>query len=169
VYSIGLSRSEELTLLTDIERRASDLFLAFPFTADIPADPSPLSDFEDAHRAGLLWVARAAGGEPVGFALVEDFGPHLHLEELDVLPEHGRRGLGTRLVRAVLSCAAARGQAVTLSTFRDIPFNAPFYARLGFRVLPPEEWSPALADRMSEEAARGLAPEQRIAMCYDRG
>jgi hypothetical protein len=103
MYTIGLSRPHELSLLPAIERQASDLFLEFPFTADIPADPTPVAEFEAGHRAGLLWVARTGADEPVGFALVNDFGPHLHLEEVDVLPQHGRRGLGTRLVREVLS------------------------------------------------------------------
>jgi GNAT superfamily N-acetyltransferase len=172
MYVIGRARPEELPLLPEIERRASELFLAFPFTAELPADPSPLSEFETAERQGLLWVARlrAPGvtpDEPVGFAMVEDFGPHLHLEEVDVLPEHGRQGLGTRLVREVLKLAVTRRRAVTLSTFRSIPWNAPFYARLGFRELADDDWSPALADRMREEAARGLTPDLRIAMQFD--
>jgi GNAT superfamily N-acetyltransferase len=167
MYTIGLSRPHELPLLPEIELRASGLFNAFAFTADIPADPTPVAEFEVGHRAGLLWVARTEADEPVGFALVEDFGPHLHLEELDVLPEHGRRGLGTRLVREVLSFAAARRRAVTLTTFRDIPWNAPYYARLGFRAIPAEEWSEPLADCMRREAARGLTPELRVAMRLD--
>ena len=60
----------------------------------------------------------------------------LHLEELDVLPGHGRQGIGTRLVRALCDGARGRGiAAVTLCTFRDVPWNAPFYERLGFRIL----------------------------------
>jgi GNAT superfamily N-acetyltransferase len=86
---------------------------------------------------------------------------------VDVLPQHGRRGLGTRLVREVLSFTTARRRAVTLSTFRDIPWNSPFYARLGFRVLPVEEWSAPLADCMRREAARGLTPDLRVAMRFD--
>jgi GNAT superfamily N-acetyltransferase len=172
MYTIGPARVEELACLPEIERRASKLFLAFPFTADLPADPSPLSEFETAERQGLLWVARLQTpgvtlDEPVGFAMVEDFGPHLHLEEVDVVPEHGRQGLGTRLVREVLKFAEVRRRPVTLSTFGDIPWNAPFYARLGFRELPGDDWSPALADRMREEAARGLTPDLRVAMQFD--
>jgi GNAT superfamily N-acetyltransferase len=170
MYTIAPARVEELALLPEIERRATELFLAFPFTADIPAAPSPLAEFEAAERVGLLWVARLqkpGGTLPVGFAMVEDFGPHLHLEELDVVPEHGRQGLGTRLVREVLRSAETRRLPVTLSTFRNIPWNEPFYARLGFRVLPPAEWSSALAERMREEAGRGLTPDLRVTMQFD--
>jgi len=169
MYAIGLARAEELPRLPEIERRACDLFLQFPFTAALPLLLTPLSDFEAAQTAGLLWVGRTGEGEPVGFALVEGFGAHLHLEELDVLPEHGRKGLGTRLVHEVCRFAGAHGRSLTLCTFRQIPWNAPFYARLGFRELRPEEWSPALAQRMRDEAERGLPPELRVAMRFDGG
>jgi GNAT superfamily N-acetyltransferase len=55
-----------------------------------------------------------------------------HLEEMDVLPEHAGQGLGAALIEAVCSWAHTRGfDAVTLSTFRDVPWNAPFYPRHG--------------------------------------
>jgi GNAT superfamily N-acetyltransferase len=168
-YEIGQARPEELAHLPEIERRACDRFLQLPFTAELPLHLTPPADFESGRRAGLLWVARVAGGPPVGFALVEDLGTELHLEELDVLPGHGRRGLGRRLVGAVCLWATAHGRPLTLCTFRDVPWNAPFYARMGFRELPPEEWSPALARRIRAEAAHGLRAELRVAMRFDGG
>jgi GNAT superfamily N-acetyltransferase len=128
---------------------------------------TPLEDFEAAQRDGTLWVARDEHGAPVGFALVERLGAEFHLEEMDVLPEHGRRGIGTALVRAVCDWAARKGSAsVTLCTFRDIPWNAPFYQRLGFRSLDLHELPPALRERMREEAEHGLTWEHRVAMRY---
>jgi GNAT superfamily N-acetyltransferase len=116
-----------------------------------------------AHRH--LWVALAEG-VPVGFAHVEILEPTVaHLEEIDVRPEHGRRGLGRRLVMAVCTWAESKGyQAVTLTTFRDVPFNMPFYARLGFEVIPPEELSAALRAVVQDETRRGLDPARRVAM-----
>jgi GNAT superfamily N-acetyltransferase len=75
--------------------------------------------------------------EIVGFALCSDRGPDLYLDQLSVLPRHGRQGLGTRLVRRCLQEAEARAfKRVSLSTFRKVPWNGPFYRKLGFREIP---------------------------------
>ncbi|MGT2426948.1 GNAT family N-acetyltransferase [Amnibacterium kyonggiense] len=86
----------------------------------------------------VLVVAESADDEPVGFAhVLEDDGAHL--EQLAVRRTHGRRGLGTALVRAALVEAARRGhRRVTLRTYSDVPWNAPFYARLGFVESEPD-------------------------------
>jgi GNAT superfamily N-acetyltransferase len=113
-------------------------------------------------------VAANAQDEPVGFAAVIIVDDAAHLEEIDVHPAHGRQGLGRRLVETV--CAWAREHhypAVTLTTFRDIPWNAPFYARLGFRILDKDEWTPGLRAISAEEAQTGLDPAQRVCMRRD--
>jgi GNAT superfamily N-acetyltransferase len=117
-----------------------------------------------------LWVA-LADDQPVGFAhaLVLEPGA-IHLEEVDVDPEHGRRGLGTGLVEAVCASARAAGyRCITLTTFRDLPWNMPFYVRLGFEVIPPDEVSPVLQAVLQDETRRGLDPARRVAMrrCTD--
>ncbi len=116
-------------------------------------------------RAGLLWVA-LANDFPVGFAQVKILEPMVaHLDEIDVDPQHGRRGLGGRLVRAVCEAAVDRGyHSVTLATFRDVPFNMPFYARLGFDVTPPGALSAALRSVIADEARRGLDTTRRVVM-----
>jgi GNAT superfamily N-acetyltransferase len=88
-----------------------------------------------------------------------------HLVEIDVHPEHGRRGLGRRLVNAVCRWAATNGYScVTLTTFRDVTWNMPFYARLGYEEIPQEELSPALRSVIDDETRRGLDPRRRVAM-----
>jgi N-acetylglutamate synthase-like GNAT family acetyltransferase len=103
---------------------------------------------------------------PVGFAhleLIDRDG--VHLEEIDVHPEHGRRGLGTKLVLQVCQRAASIGYgSVTLTTFRDVPWNMPFYARLGFGVVPPDQLSLALRAVVEHETRRGLDPSRRVVM-----
>jgi GNAT superfamily N-acetyltransferase len=89
----------------------------------------------------------------------------VHLEEVDVRPDHGRRGLGTKLVLQVCRWAASSGYAcVTLTTFRDVPWNMPFYARLGFAVVPPVQLSIALRGAVDNETRRGLDPLRRVVM-----
>jgi hypothetical protein len=55
---------------------------------------------------------------------------------------------------------------VTLTTFRDVPWNAPFYARLGFRILEPSAWTPGLMALLALEESRGLPRRLRVAMRY---
>ena len=102
----------------------------------------------------------------MGFAHVEVLERDAaHLEEIDVDPRHGRRGLGTKLVLQVCDWAAGKGYAsVTLTTFRDIPWNMPFYARLGFSIVATEHLSPALRAVVEDETRRGLDPSRRVVM-----
>lgn len=167
-YEIARARPDEVPLLPGIERRAGARFEQLAETAHLPAFYTPLEDFEEGQRAGRLWVART-GGAPVGFALAVEGEDDLHLQEVDVLPEHGRHGLGTRLVEAVCAHARARGQGVTLTTFRRVPWNAPFYARLGFQELAEEELTPSLRRHRAEEEGAGLPREQRCVMRWRPG
>ena len=98
-----------------------------------------VSGRERAIEAGFLLVAvESADGAPVGFAHVLELDG-AHFEQLAVLPEVGRRGHGSALVRAALAEAARRGhRRMTLRTYADVPWNAPFYAALGFTASEPD-------------------------------
>ena len=168
-YTITEARPTDLPLLAAVERDAARLLIGHaPET--VLAETTSLEDLENARRHGHLWVA-LADDLPVGFAhaLVLEPGA-IHLEEVDVDPEHGRRGLGRRLVEAVCASALAAGYpCVTLTTFRDVPWNMPFYVQLGFEVILPNEVSPALQAVLQDETRRGLDPARRVAMrrCAD--
>ncbi|MGH9222075.1 MAG: GNAT family N-acetyltransferase, partial [Vicinamibacterales bacterium] len=74
--------------------------------ASVLAETTSQAELEDAQQCGYLWVARA-DEVPVGFAHVKVLEPGIaHLEEIDVHPEHGRRGIGRRLVITVCRWAA---------------------------------------------------------------
>ncbi len=163
-YQIAQARPEDLPRLPHVELAAAQLLRGHA-PESVLNETTSQAELRKALGAGLLWVA-LADDEPVGFAHVELIDAvSAHLEEIDVLPAHGRRGLGTRLVMQVCTWAAASGYAsVTLTTFRDVPWNMPFYARLGFRVVPPEELSPALRARVEDETRRGLDPSSRVVM-----
>ncbi|WP_325048819.1 GNAT family N-acetyltransferase [Amnibacterium setariae] len=108
-----------------------------------------------AERPGFLLVAAETDdGEPVGFAhVLEEDGAHL--EQLAVRRSHGRLGIGTALVRAAAAEAARRGHSrVTLRTYADVPWNAPFYARLGFVESEPD--TAYLRDLAETEGRIGL-------------
>jgi GNAT superfamily N-acetyltransferase len=165
-YAIARARPEDLGVLPAIELAAVRLLHGHAPESVLNATTGPAA-FAEAARHGRLWVA-LAGNTPVGFALVKMLAEDLpHLDELDVAPAHGRRGLGTALVRAVCEWAMASGfPMLTLTTFRAVPWNMAFYARLGFVEIPPDQLRPELAAVVADEADRGLAPETRAVMGY---
>jgi GNAT superfamily N-acetyltransferase len=164
MYRIAMARLSDVPLLPAIELAAATL-LAGHAPASVLAETTGQADLEDAQQRGHLWVA-LADDVPVGFAHIEVLAPGIaHLEEIDVHPEHGRRGLGRRLVLAVCEWAGTNGYSwVTLTTFRDVPWNMPFYARLGFEEIPAKQLSPALLSVIEDESRRGLDPRRRVAM-----
>ncbi len=86
-----------------------------------------------AAEPGFLLVVADESETIVGFVHVLETGGIAHLEQLSVSPEHGRRGYGRALVEAAKSEARRRGHdRMTLRTYADVPWNAPFYARAGF-------------------------------------
>lgn len=105
-----------------------------------------------------------AGTPPVGFARIDEVDGQAHLEQLSVHPDFAGRGLGRSLMEAALDAARCRGyESMTLCTFADVPFNAPFYASCGFHVVP--EPSGELAALRAHEAQLGLdALGRRTAM-----
>jgi GNAT superfamily N-acetyltransferase len=127
-----------------------------------------LDTFSRAQESGRLWVAVDSLNQPVAFALMLEIDGAAHLEELDVLPAHGRKGLGGALVDVVCAWARDAGYpAVTLSTFRDVPWNGPFYAHHGFRAIDAASLSAGLARLVEKEAKRGLRTDQRAIMRRD--
>lgn len=163
-YAIVAARPADVAAIPAIELAAARL-LAGHAPESVLAESSSVEDLRRAQAEERLLVA-LAGDVPVGFALVERIAAgRTHLAEVDVLPSYGRRGIGTALVRAVCAAAAHRGDAeVTLTTFRDVPWNMPFYARLGFVEIPRAERDDVLEAILRDEAARGLEPQRRVAM-----
>ena len=164
LYTIVAARPQDVRLLPAIELAAARL-LAGHAPETVLNQTTSEETLDRARRDGHLWVA-LADDVPVGFAHVEVIEPDVaHLEEVDVHPEYARRGLGTRLVMQVCSWATAAGyQSVSLTTFRDVAWNMPFYARLGFEVVPAQQLSRALRALVEDERRRGLEPSRRVVM-----
>jgi len=163
--TIGPARAEDVEALPGIEVRAATLFSPEDLAPEHASDATPLPVYAAAQRDGLLLVARDADDRVVGFAHLEWIDGVAHLEELDVEPEMGRRGIGRALVEA--ACRLARNEGsdrITLSTFREVPWNAPFYARLGFVPIPEDDLGAGLRERRDREAEDGLDPGKRVMM-----
>ena len=103
----------------------------------------------------------------VGFLVNEPFSRELHIWEMDVDPDYQGRGIGAGLIRACQIDARNSGySAITLTTFRDLPWNGPFYARLGFEEVTALDAHPRLAGELALEADHGLPVERRCAMIH---
>ncbi|MEO0984130.1 MAG: GNAT family N-acetyltransferase [Cyanobacteria bacterium J06639_14] len=159
---IRLAERSELHCLQAIERAADKLFP----TGRLPdlTDVMPLEALGKAQDNGLLWVA-VWDGAIAGFAVSQLFGDFLHLAEMAVHPDYGRRGIGSQLLTAVIQQAVERKRSgVILTTFQDFPWNAPFYEKRGFRILANSELNPMLRNILAQEASFGM--KNRVAMLY---
>lgn len=166
-YTIRLARVGELPLLREIERAAGQLFAEIGLDRVAEDEPLPLDFLLAQQRLGLVWVAADESDRPIGSAAMRELDGAPHIEEISVHPAHGRRGLGKRLIETL--CEWASGQAyraVTLSTFRDVPWNAPYYARIGFRALEESELSGRLLALLDQEK-RTWSPLTRVCMRRD--
>jgi len=157
----------DVGLLAAIEVAAGERFRAVGMDDIADDDPFPEEVLLAAVADGRLWVAEL-GGAVVGYALGERVGPagaQHHLEQVSVVPEAGGRGVGAALVEAVADWARAAGApSLTLATFRDLPWNGPWYQRLGFATVPDAELDEALRAVRAHEAELGLDVAQRVCM-----
>ena len=146
---------DDLAQLPEVEVAADALFVPLGIT-DLPA---PATAEERARSRRALVV-----GRPVqGFAVLELLDGAVHLEQLSVHPAHGRRGIGGALLAAGVDAAREHGaDRVTLLTYADVPWNAPFYARHGWQLAEP---TPALQALRRREVELGLDRHgERVAM-----
>jgi GNAT superfamily N-acetyltransferase len=163
VMRIRPARPDEAAQLLAIEDQAGRIYASAGLPPDLGGLPSSVIEAGIAEQ--LLWVTTEADDRAVGFALAWLRPDALHLRELDVLPTHMRRGLGRGLVEFVCERARAFGCAsVTLTTFRDVAWNAPLYRRWGFEVLAPEACPAWLADIRAHEDRGELRHWPRVAM-----
>lgn len=153
----------DIAALPAIERAAAGRFRDFPALAWL-ADGEVISAEQhlDYVERGLSWLA-LANDQPVGFILAEAHPSSLFIVELSVDLDWQGKGIGRQLIACVAGHARTLGLAsLTLTTFRDVPWNAPFYAKLGFEYVA--ELTPELREKREEEAAHGLAYNSRCSM-----
>ncbi len=162
-YTIQAARPNHIPFLNDIELAAAAIFPPGSIPAHILSERVPEGTLMEAMRDGGLWVALDADAKPVGYGLLQCVDGAALLAQLDVHPDHGRRGLGAALVRRIIETARSRGaDALYLTTFAQVPWNAPFYTRLGFVALTEADQPRWVREILAEERDRGL--ENRTAM-----
>ncbi|MCX5575050.1 GNAT family N-acetyltransferase [Enterobacter sp. E-TC7] len=155
--------SDDVAALPAIERAAGERFRDDPDLAWL-ADGEVISAEQhlDYAERGLSWLA-LANDRPVGFILTEAHPSSLFIVELSVDLAWQGKGIGRQLIARAADHARKLGlTSLTLTTFRNVPWNAPFYARMGFEMMTT--LTPELREKREEETAHGLAYESRCAM-----
>jgi GNAT superfamily N-acetyltransferase len=165
VNEIRRARRDELETLREIERDAGRAFAAIGM-AEIAADePLSVTELERYVLDGRAWVAVDASDEPIGYLISDVVDGCAHIEQVSVAGAYAGRGVGAALINCLDADAAAKGQpALTLTTFRDVPWNAPYYARLGFAVLGPAKQGPELRTLIERESRAIPGDAPRVAM-----
>jgi GNAT superfamily N-acetyltransferase len=153
---VRVAEPDDLEQLPDIDNRAESLFRVSGL--NLPELPFPIDAL---HDSKIVYVA---GRPPVAFVQVDEVDGNAHIQELAVLPAHMRQGLGSLLLDAACLWAQDHGYpAITLTTYADVAWNAPFYAARGFTEL--SELTPELAELRDWERDVGLDDVgRRVAM-----
>lgn len=162
-YYIVPAQPEHITALPSIERAAAEGFPEGMIPDKVKEYVLSLNDFENALAKNQLWVATTLDNQPVGFAMTILNGDSAMLAELDVDPNHQQKGLGKALVQAVIEWACNEGiKRLSLTTFNNVQWNAPFYEKMGFRRLRRDELTANLTAILDNEEELGL--KDRVAM-----
>lgn len=165
--SVRYATAEDLPLLAGVESAADRAFSGVLEPTTWPA-ATP-----GERRAAMPGVLLAVGHPVVGFAQLLDLaalgGAGWHLEQLAVDPGAARQGVGRMLLRAAMGVALELGESeLTLMTFADVAWNAPWYAREGFapvgREDRPDVWDRLAAVRAAEGRLGLAGAGRRVAM-----
>lgn len=159
------ARRDELRAIQRIECDADLIFRRVGMPWVLGMQPAALRLLERERRRGWLFVAADGANRAVGFALLTTLAGEAYLYQLSVLAHAAGRGAGTALLDA--ACAAARAAdhpTVLLSTYAGVPWNAPFYEKRGFRVVPLGSYSRAMRDVRHTERRLGHPIWRRVLM-----
>src|SRR5215471_10895413 len=162
---IRAARLDELARLVAIELAAGAQFRSLGMDRVADDDPGSIEELTPYAESGRAFVAADAADQPIGYLLVDVVDGSAHIEQVSVHPLHARRGVGRALIeQATLWARSQDLDSVTLTTFVDVPWNGPYYERLGFRYLTPAEETPALRALREHERAQGLDAWSRASM-----
>jgi N-acetylglutamate synthase-like GNAT family acetyltransferase len=165
LYSIRAATHADLPVLLIVEKEAARQFRQ---TRHREFADWPLASADIDLEREWVWVAADFDNMPVGFAIVRGYGKSLHIQEIDVHPAHARRGLGAMLIEHIARTARDHdAEAITLTTFSDVPWNAPYYARLGFRILDNDSLPQHLQTIREYEASQRFPMQYRVCMQFD--
>lgn len=160
------ARLDDLPRLRDIERAAGAAFRELDMAAVANDEPPPVEALTSHVHDGCAWVVADASDSPVAYLIAHVVDGDGHIAQVSVHPRHAGQRLGAALIDRADGWAAANNlQALTLTTFAEVPWNRAYYERLGFRVLPHDQLGPELRRIREQEGELGLDRWPRVAMC----
>ncbi|GGE15080.1 N-acetyltransferase [Polymorphobacter glacialis] len=163
--TVRLAQSGDLPLLGAVEASAALLFLGTPMAFAINDPLTPVDTLATAMARQTLWVAANANDAPLGFLIAEPVGAWLHIVGISVAAEAQRHGHGTALLAAIIDAAPRLNcTCLSLTTDREIAWNAPLYGRHGFVELAQSTAPFWLLAILLREASMGFNPARRCAM-----
>lgn len=164
-YYIRSPRSSDIPLLEKVERSAAEVFLTvnLAFLLDQPTvDPYLLASMAN---SGHLWIAVDRFDQPIGFLGGQYLEGNFHIIEVSVGRSYQGRGIGKALMATMVDQIRAEGyKTITLTTYRDLPWNAPWYSRMGFVEVNPWDAGRSYEEILEEEARHGLDIRNRCIM-----
>ncbi|EOC0419201.1 GNAT family N-acetyltransferase [Cronobacter malonaticus] len=165
-FRIRKTATIDIASLAAIERSADSAFETIPALAWVASDGVQPDDLHlRLCKRGYSAVVVNANDAPLGFINGDYIDDALHILGVAVMRDCQGMGLGKRLMAdAICHARAKQLSALTLTTFRNVPWNQPFYARLGFSVISDADMPDYLAHLLEEEAAHGFARDSRCAM-----
>ena len=121
-------------MLQDIEVSAGERFREIPSLAWIADDDVMSTETHLKYvNQSTSWVAEV-DNQIIGFLCAESAVKNLHIWLIAVQQEWQGRGIGRRLMETVIENAHHnKFMSMTLTTFREVPWNEPFYRSLGLR------------------------------------
>lgn len=157
-------KEADLPRLVVVEVEAGQVFRTVGMTK-VAEDVPQIPDLREAAEAERLWVTEV-GSEVAGYIIADVLDGDAHVAQVSVAPAYAGRALGRAMIEFLEDWGRAAGcPATTLTTFRDVPWNGPYYLRLGYHVLRKEDIGPELAMTMAQEASLpGIEASLRCAM-----
>ncbi|OAF98572.1 acyl-CoA N-acyltransferase [Paraphaeosphaeria sporulosa] len=155
-YTLREATEDDKKTLTIIELDAVALFKTIPELADLGeshASPDQLSTWLS---NGRIYIAED-NGKAVGFVAAVTMDTTLYIAEISTIREYQGKGVGLTLIAAVLdwarelSAATGRKPRVSLTTYREITWNAPYYRKRGFREVEAETLGPKHVEKMNHD------------------
>jgi len=161
-YRVRKAVFSDVSSLAQIERSAAELFSTMGVdVGDAVVEPSLLTAMME---NGHLWVAVDSNDHPVGFLGGHTVDSYFHIAELSVGRGFQRKGIGTALMNGMVQDVKQQGFTdVSLTTNRTLPWNRPWYQRLGFSEIEPKDMGRELV-KLVEEEAEHFAPDSRCVM-----
>jgi GNAT superfamily N-acetyltransferase len=136
VAMLRSARRDDLPAVRELERAAGAAFRDLGMTAVADDELPSITELAAFQEDGRAWVITDDADRPVAYLLIEVVDGNAHVEQVSVHPDHARQGLGKTLLDTAAAWAAERGlAALTLTTYSEVPWNAPYYERLGFQIM----------------------------------